>query len=44
MFFMLFAAMPWTTVPVLEVDGKRIGQSLASTRYAAKLAKLTGSN
>ena len=36
--------MPWASLPVLEVDGKVIGQSLACTRYAAKLAKLTGSN
>ena len=40
----LLAATPWSSLPVLEVDGKRIGQSLACTRYAAKLAKLTGSN
>lgn len=34
--------MPFGQVPVLEVDGKVINQSMAIARYVAKLVKLAG--
>lgn len=36
--------MPMLQMPVLEVDGQRIHQSMAIARYAAKRAGLTGAN
>ncbi|XP_011702073.1 PREDICTED: glutathione S-transferase-like [Wasmannia auropunctata] len=36
--------MPFGKVPVLEVDGKRIGQSAAICRYLAKQCGLAGKN
>jgi len=35
---------PWSSLPVLEVDGKPIGQSLAIARYVAKEGGLYGKN
>lgn len=34
--------MPFGQVPILEIDGKVIHQSMAITRYLAKLVKLVG--
>lgn len=34
--------MPFGQVPILEIDGKVINQSMAIARYAAKLVKLAG--
>ncbi|KAK9738155.1 Glutathione S-transferase, N-terminal domain [Popillia japonica] len=36
--------MPFGQVPVLEMDGKMVHQSVAISRYLAKLVNLTGSN
>lgn len=36
--------MPFGLVPILEHNGKIINQSLAISRYVAKLVKLTGEN
>jgi len=36
--------MPFGKVPVLEVDGKKIGQSVAICRYLAKQCGLAGKN
>ncbi|XP_011702075.1 PREDICTED: glutathione S-transferase-like [Wasmannia auropunctata] len=36
--------MPFGKVPVLEVDGKKIGQSVAICRYLAKQCDLAGKN
>lgn len=36
--------MPYGKVPVLEVDGKKIGESVAICRYVGKLAKLCGND
>jgi len=36
--------MPFGKVPVLEVDGKRINQSVAICRYLAKQYGLAGKN
>ncbi|CAH1407481.1 unnamed protein product [Nezara viridula] len=36
--------MPFGKVPVLEVDGKKVHQSTAISRYLGKLAKLAGKN
>jgi len=36
--------MPFGKVPVLEVDGKRINQSVAICRYLAKQCGLAGKN
>lgn len=35
--------MPTGTVPVLEIDGKKIDQSIAIARFIAKKVGLTGS-
>jgi len=35
---------PWGSLPVLEVDGKAIGQSMTIARYVAREAGLTGKN
>lgn len=34
--------MPFGQVPVLEIDGKKIGQSVAICRYVAKQVGLAG--
>lgn len=39
-----FPAMPMGQMPVLEVDGKRVHQSLAMCRYVAKQIGLAGSD
>lgn len=39
-----FLDMPFGQVPVLEVNGKKIHQSVAITRYLAKQLKLAGDN
>lgn len=36
--------MPFGQLPVLEIHGKMINQSLAIARYAAKLANISGGN
>lgn len=36
--------MPFGQVPVLEVDGKKINQSVAICRYLAKQHNLVGKN
>ncbi|XP_022904144.1 glutathione S-transferase-like [Onthophagus taurus] len=36
--------MPFGQVPVLEMDGKMVHQSVAISRYLAKLTNLTGNN
>lgn len=36
--------MPMGQMPVLEVDGKRVHQSIAILRYVAKLVGLTGAD
>lgn len=36
--------MPFGKVPVLEVDGKKIDQSVAICRYLAKQCGLAGKN
>ena len=33
---------PWNQVPLLEVDGEVIGQSLAIARYVAKISGIAG--
>jgi glutathione S-transferase len=40
----LKATTPWGTLPVLEVDGRPIGQSMTIARYVAREAGLAGSN
>jgi len=34
--------LPWGSVPLLEIDGKKFGQSVSFTRYLAKEFKLAG--
>lgn len=36
--------MPFGKVPVLEIDGKVVNQSMAISRYLAKKAGLTGND
>lgn len=36
--------MPFGKVPVLEIDGKVLNQSIAICRYLAKKARLAGSD
>lgn len=36
--------MPFGQVPVLEMDGKMVHQSVAISRYLAKLVNLVGTN
>jgi prostaglandin-H2 D-isomerase / glutathione transferase len=36
--------MPMGQMPVLEVDGKRVHQSVAISRYLAKQVKLSGAD
>lgn len=36
--------MPMGQMPVLEVDGKRVHQSLAMCRYVAKVIGVAGNN
>lgn len=36
--------MPMGQMPVLEVDGKRVHQSIAILRYVAKIVGLSGAN
>lgn len=43
-FFCLLVAMPMGQMPVLEVDGKRVHQSLAMCRYVAKQIGLAGND
>lgn len=40
--FLRLLAMPFGKVPVLEIDGKMINQSIAISRYLAKKAGLAG--
>jgi len=41
---MLILDTPFGKLPVLEVDGNIVNQSIAITRYLAKKAGLAGSN
>lgn len=44
-FFLAFTtAMPMGQMPVLDIDGVRVHQSLAIARYIAKKVQLAGSN
>jgi len=36
--------MPFGKVPVLEIDGKKLNQSIAITRYLSKKAGLAGND
>lgn len=36
--------MPMGQMPVLEVDGKRVHQSIAMSRYLARIVGLSGAN
>jgi glutathione S-transferase len=40
----LKATTPWGSLPILEVDGKRIGQSITIARFVAREADLVGKN
>ena len=42
LFFPLFSAMPFGVLPVLEVDGEVISESIAICRYIAKTVGLYG--
>lgn len=42
--FLLPAAMPMGAMPVLDIDGKRVHQSVAMTRFLAKEVGLVGEN
>jgi len=41
---LIYLAMPFGKVPVLEIDGKVLNQSKAITRYLSKKAGLAGSD
>lgn len=41
-FFVTFAATPWGQLPVLEIDGVKVEQSIALARYLAKQFNLDG--
>lgn len=43
-FVFFLVAMPMGQMPVLEVDGKRVHQSLAMCRYVAKQCGLAGND
>lgn len=38
----LLIATPWDQLPLLEVNGKKLAQSMTICRYLAKKFKLTG--
>lgn len=42
--FVFISEMPFGKVPVLEIDGKLMNQSIALTRYLSKKAGLAGSD
>lgn len=42
--FLIISGTPFGTVPILEVEGKTIGQSNAIARYLAKKYNLAGKN
>lgn len=44
MSLLIFLEMPFGQVPVLEVDGKKVCQSVAISRYLAKQFGVAGKN
>lgn len=42
--YVFLLAMPFGKVPVLEIDGKKLNQSMAISRYLAKKAGLAGAD
>lgn len=44
MLIFVLSVYPWGTLPILEVDGKVLGQSQAILRYLGKQFKLAGEN